>query len=333
MNVHALSLRAVLALAAVLIALLGLARPALAGDAWRLVIKPAACASGQRVLLAEIAVPDPDVPAAAWAALAPTPLWDAPEAVGRQTVIPARQALEALRHYLRDAPVEYVLPAQLAVQRGGKALYRADIEALAEAFLAPRLAELSGEVGLGAVEAPEYVFLDDVGSEPTVEAAGPFRPGRVALRLVGGAADGRTVKKVPFSAVIDQWREIPVTTRPLGPRDGLLTESSWRLERVNLGALKAEPWDGRGGPWRVRQSVGQHQVLLLENLEPMPHVLKGEKVNLIYEGARVRLSASGEATVDGAIGQPITVRNLHSKREIVGFVRDKTTVVVKEQAR
>ena len=49
---------------------------------------------------------------------------------------------------------------------------------------------------------------------------------------------------------------------------------------------------------------------------------------MLYEGKYVRLTLQAEALSDGSAGETIPVRNLQSRKEIYGLVRDSSTVVV-----
>jgi flagella basal body P-ring formation protein FlgA len=106
-----------------------------------------------------------------------------------------------------------------------------------------------------------------------------------------------------------------------------LTPELVAVEERNVATLKSPSWDGSGAVRLVR-GIGQGQVILAEDVEPMPLVQKGDKVTLVYEGGRIRLAVAGLAESDGVPGGQVTVRNLQSERKVVGSVRDKNTVVV-----
>ncbi len=305
---------------------------ATAQAAWRLKVLSAACVAGERVVLKDIAVPETGFPEDAWAILGATALWAAP-APGQSSILSAAELPGALRSYLKEAPVEYHLPTQLVVRRGGRILYREDMETLVVDFLTPRLADLPGRAAVARVETPEHLFF---GASDRVEvelaeagngSVAAVGPGPVELRLAVTGPDGRAASKVVVRAVISLMSRVAVARRPVNPRDGVLTPALVSFEERNVAGLKGRPWDGSGAVRLVR-GVGQGQVILAEDLEPMPLVQKGDKVTLVYEGGRVRLAVDAQAESDGAPGGPVTVRNLQSNRKVVASVRDKNTVVV-----
>lgn len=321
-------------LAPVLAALVALAAclPVSSGQAlaaWRLRVLPAACVDGPRLTLRDIAVPEAGFPDDAWAILGATALWDSPEK-GQTQALSAAELPGRLGAYLKEAPVEYALPMQLLVRRGGRVAHRVELENLVVDFLTPQLAGLSGRTWLSGLETPEYLFLgesEQVGVERAGSAAAP-RAGSVELRLCVTGPGGRAVNKVVARAVINQTVRVAVARRPVNPRDGVLTPELVSFEDRNAAGLPGIPWNGEGHAVRLARGVGQGQVILASDVEPMPLVLKGDKVNLIYESGRVRLRVEAMAETDGLPGGPVTVRNLQSERKVIASVRDKNTVVV-----
>ncbi len=51
-----------------------------------------------------------------------------------------------------------------------------------------------------------------------------------------------------------------------------------------------------------------------------------KNATLVYEGKNMRLTTKAEALADGVAGESIPVRNVQSKRELYGVVRDAETV-------
>lgn len=300
--------------------------------AWVLRILPAACVADERVALRDIAAPEPGFPDDAWTILGATALWDAP-GPGQSQTLSGAELPGRLRAYLKDAPLEYVLPMQLLVRRGGRVAQRAELERLVVDFLTPQAAELSGRTWGGGVEVPEYLFLGEHDRLHVEMAAGTAAvgAGSTELRLCVSGPDGRTVSKVTARAVVNQTVVVAVARRPVNPRDGVLTRELVSFEERNLAGLPSRPWDGAGVPVRLVRGVGQGQVIFAQDVEPMPVVQKGDKVLLVYEGGRIRLQVDALAESDGAPGGRVTVRNLQSERKVIASVRDKSTVVVTEK--
>ena len=308
--------------AAVLLA----ACPAGAG-LWRLAVKEAATAAGERVLLSELAAPSGDFPADAWAALGATPLWYAPETVGRQTVIPSAKVLEGLRYYLRDAPVEFSVPNQVTLGRGGKVLDAVQLRALAVETLTPQVAALGGEARLVSVTAPDHLFVDDQASVSV--AVSEITAGKTAFRYVVTGTGARILQQTPAEAVVEHLARVPVAIKSILPKDGAAVEQiAYVYERRNMAGIKGRLWEPADGKWRARRGVGPGQVIMADDMEMLPLILRGDQIHLIYERKTVRLTMLAEAVTDGAVGGKITVKNSKNSKEITGVVRDRSTVMV-----
>ena len=307
-------------------AILLAACPAGAG-LWRLAVKEAATAAGERVLLSEIAEPSGDFPADAWAVLGATPLWYAPETVGRQTVIPSAKVLEGLRYYLRDAPVEFSLPNQVVLARGGKVVDAAQLRALAVETLTPQVAALGGEARLVSVTAPDHLFVDDQASVSV--AVSEVTAGKTAFRYVVTGTGARILQQTPAEAVVEHLARVPVAIKSILPKDGAAVEQiAYVYERRNMAGIKGRLWEPADGQWRARRGVGPGQIIMADEMEAMPLILRGDQVRLVYERKTVRLTMLAEAVTDGAVGGKITVKNSKNSKEITGVVRDRSTVMI-----
>ncbi|MDL2268136.1 flagellar basal body P-ring formation chaperone FlgA, partial [Desulfovibrio sp. OttesenSCG-928-G15] len=174
---------------------------------------------------------------------------------------------------------------------------------------------------------PQHVFMQHSGQELVLDLAKKMTPGRNSLRLLVKEMDGTVVQKLTGSVFADCWAEVPCSTVTLN-RDDLLEHSKVTFKRMNLANLRSDPWDGRGGPWRVSRPIGVGQVIYASDVAHIPTVRKGSIVTLVYEGRTVQLALQAEALADGAAGETILVRNLESRKDVYAVVRDSSTVVV-----
>jgi flagella basal body P-ring formation protein FlgA len=318
-----------LALAVLLAFVFGLACPAEAADAsrgWWLQITNAACARGPKVLLGDIAAPQGDIPAAVWKEMAARPLWNSPERAGHQTALTRERLLSMLRYYVADIADACALPTQIVVQRGGAVIDGKDISQRVVDFLTARGEAFAGDIELKDMHGPDYVFLTNERDRLVLKPSSALRPGRVNLLLEVTAADGKALRRYAASVFVNVWRALPVPTRPLN-RLQQLDLAQVQFKRSNL-AFNQDAWDGSGGPWRMVRSVGLGQVIRRSDIEPVPVIAKGDKVELVFEGENLRLQVKAEALSDGGIGQRIEVRNLQTNRKIMATVQDSGTVVV-----
>lgn len=294
---------------------------------WRIQVRNAACVTGSIVLLGEIADVRGSMPAEQWKILAAKPLWPSPEKAGHQTALSRERLLAMLRHYVGQEAEAYVLPQQIVVQRGGRAVDGAALERLAVAFLTERGAGLRGDMEITDLRMPEYVFLPNPGDRLNLQMSGAVLPGRnnLLLEIVSGA--GKATRRFAGSCFVNLWRAVACATKPLN-RLELVTPDMVTFKRKNM-AYQQKAWDGSGGPWRVARSVGTDQVITLDSIEPVPVIARGNKINLVFESPSIRLSVKAEALADAGIGQRIQVRNMQSNRKISGTVQDAETVVVR----
>lgn len=305
------------------------ARPARALEmpqGWWLQVKNAACANGQKVLLGDIASPRGEMDAATWKQLAARPLWPAPERQGHQTALTKERLLAMLRYYAEDIAGACALPSQIVVQRGGKVVDGTELNQRIVDFLTAQGTAFDGDIELKEVHGPDYIFLPSERDKLAILANNKLKPGRVNLTFEVKSAENKPTRRYAASAFVNVWRPLPVPTRPLN-----------RLEQLNLGyvqfkrrnlAYNQDAWDGTGGPWRMSRGVGADQVIRMSDIEPVPVIAKGDKVNLVFAGDNVRLQVKVEALADGGVGQKIQVRNLQSNRKILATVQDSDTVVV-----
>jgi flagella basal body P-ring formation protein FlgA len=70
------------------------------------------------------------------------------------------------------------------------------------------------------------------------------------------------------------------------------------------------------------------QVIYKTDVASIPTVRKGSIVTLLYEGPTVRLTTQVEALSDGSAGETIALRNVQSRKEVYGLIRDATTATI-----
>lgn len=297
-------------------------------EPWRIRFLDAAIVSGPTVKLGEVAVPVGSIPPGKWEELAQRKLWPSPPEGGRAVNMTRPKLQEAVMSTMRDLAPYCLFPGGMAIQRGGKLVGKEAIQHMVSKEMTPLLAGLPGETVLKDFRLPEYVFLDHAGQELVLEPPRKAAPGRVSLRLLVREMDGSVRQRLTGSVFLDCWAEVPCSSGVLN-RDDLLDHTKVTFKRMNLSGLRGRPWDGLGGPWRVLRPIGVDQVIYQNDLSHLPTVSKGSTVTLIYEGKSVRLTVRAEALADGMAGESIPVRNLQSRKEVYGVVRDAGTIMVK----
>lgn len=294
---------------------------------WRIRFLDAAVVQGPTVKLGEIAVPAGEIPKEQWELLAARELWPAPAESGKPQLMTRPRLQEAVVRTMKDLAPYCLFPPSTVIQRGGILIGKQSLQRLVENDLRPYLAALPGESGLSDFRLPANIFLANSGQNIELEAPRKVTPGRLSLRLLVKDVDGSVKNRLTGSVMVDSWVEAPCATSAMN-RDDLLDLAKVTFKRVNLASLRGEVWDGKGGPWRVLRPLATDHIIYRSDLGHVPTVRKGDKLTLIYSGKTVRLTVPVEALADGTVGENISVRNLQSRKDVYGRVRDQATVIV-----
>jgi flagella basal body P-ring formation protein FlgA len=296
------------------------------GPPWGLTLKSAAVVEGDRVLLGEIADPYGDMPSRAWEKLAGFPLWESPDRRHKPVVLDRARLRRLLEHHLGDVAGIVSVHGDLTYQRGGSVVTEDDIRRLVNRELPGRL-NLDSSVELRDLQAPNHTFLDGKLHHLELGGLDDREAGRVSIKVLARAPDGHELRSLRASVFVDAWATVPTAARPIN-RGEIVTPEMVTFERTNLAYLNGKAWDGRGH-WRAARSIGEGRPLTMDELEPVPVIVRGEKVNLVFRGRNIKLSLVVEALEDGFRGERILVRNLQSNKKILATVVDGSTVEVK----
>lgn len=292
---------------------------------WRLRVFDAAIVQGDTVMLGEIAEPLGDIPPHKWQELARKPLWAAPNQVGRAFQINKQRLLGALRQYIGMYADSCILPNSLAIQKGGAVVRDEDLRRMVIQRLSPQINSLAGHSDVTDYRLPSYIFVSHASQRLILEPT-EVKPGRVNIRFGIQELDGSIVRRFTGSVFLNLWVDAPALVRPMSKGEPLTPENV-TYKSVNLAFENGEIWDGRGGPWQLTRSIGSLEPLNSSDLQPLAAIHKGDKVLLVYEKNNIRLSIVVEAMEDGGLGDLILLRNLDSKKQIYGMVKDQNTVI------
>lgn len=296
---------------------------------WRLRILDAAVAQGPVVTVGDVAVPVGEIPSEMWQKIAARKLWLAPDDKGRPMSLSRPKLQQAVQDSLgSDFAALFLYPPSMVLQRGGQVISTDKIRELVVKTLTPRLAGLPGEVVLNDFRLPSNIFLGDASQSLELELPQTLEPGRINMVFVLKELDGKPIRRVSGSVFVECWAAVPSAAVTLNKGDVLLPEQITFI-RKNLAYMRETPWDGRGGPWRMTRSVAVEQPILASDVTYVPKVARGDVIQLVYESQSVRLALKAEALSDGVTGETIAVRNLSSKREVYGQVREDGTVVIR----
>ena len=131
------------------------------------------------------------------------------------------------------------------------------------------------------------------------------------------------------SAWINRYENVVVATHALS-RGSMITKEDLSLQKMNISKIPATVCvrleDAVGK--QLKQSVNAGNFLRLTMLETPPTICKGDRVTIIAQKGPVQVSAKGLAQADGFMDEQIRVRNISSKRIVVGRIVDASTVAV-----
>ena len=302
----------------------GQAAPAASDAPWRIRILDAAVAPGAMVTLGDIGEVHGTPPSGVWEQLAARPLWPAPPEAGKPLQVSRARLGQALRETLGEYADLCILPASMAIQKGGTVLREAELRAIVVKTLTPELRSMQGEAELTDYRLPPYAFLAHNGQTVELE---PLKavPGRLSLRFAIKEVDGSVLRRFTGTVMLELWANVACAGRPLNRGDALTPDDiSW--QRKNLAQIRGELWDGKGGPWQVQRAIGTGQPIFLADITALAMIRKGDIVTLRYSKGNVRLEVQAEALADGGPGATVAVRNLQSKKQVYAVVRDANTV-------
>ena len=262
-----------------------------------------------------------------WKTIASIKLWKAATKPGRPVTVSQERLRKILKYYMGDKVNNLVLPNQLTVQTGGRVITHEELRPRIVAFLTPRANDLGGDIEFKNLKFPSTMFFKNSSDRLVIGLKSDLKPGRNQFKLHGVASDGTVVSRKAGTVFINVWKAVPVAAKPMN-RFERVTQDKVSFQKVNL-AYKPNLWDGTGGPWRMTRTLGRSQPFTMSHLEQIPLIEKGERVQLIYQGKKVKLTIKVEALGEASMGQQVEVRNLQSKRIILATVVGDNMVMVR----
>lgn len=156
-------------------------------------------------------------------------------------------------------------------------------------------------------------------TEISTRAREPLR-GRVPLAVELYAGD-LLVKRAVVSPYVRRTERVVVPTRDLRPGtivgSGDFVYVDRDATRLPRGVVRDK---SEVVGLRVRRSLRKDRVVRSSQVEGVPVVERGDRVQIVLESGSLRISASGKAQEKGALGDWIRVVNVDSKRELSGRV-------------
>jgi len=236
---------------------------------------------------------------------------------GQTLTLKATDILHMLRSKEVDlSRVGYTLPPTMAVTRAGRDLSLIEARDAIESFLH----EKGKEIEIKAFELPPQRAVFPGSITLKVSELTSAQRGKMLFRLLAVNNKGEEVP-LDVAARIDEFREIPVASRPL-TRGELIGPNDVVMARLNVAELARDVVPETEGliGLEVKHPMGQGDLFHRNHLVVPPTIRKGETVKLFYQTRLFEASATGVALQNAAEGEQIQVRNSGSKKVVEGRV-------------
>ena len=251
-------------------------------------------------------------------------------AAGESRTLDGALVLSAIRRAAGSLDgLTYTIPASFRVRRAAQDVSEVAVRQIIEGFLAETLGAGAGEAVLRSVELPGPIRVP-AGTYTARVLAPPGMPllGRVRLQ-VEFSLDDRPLKSVWITADIGVYGPVVVATRPVG-RGELVSAADLTVDRLDLSQLPrgvvSDPADVSGH--LARSPLVPYTPIRRDQLESPAAVHRGDVVLLVAERHGMRITAPGEVRDDAGLGEQVRVVNRVSRKDVVGRVRDASTVAV-----
>lgn len=277
--------------------------------------------SGERILLGDVASIQALNPAGTdlAEALSQVDLGPAP-AAGEQIILRRTQIEQWLTaSRLNLGEVSWSLPQELRLNGQGQVLSEESLKMALEQYLSETEPYRGGEYSLISAH---------FGRLPTLP------PGRVTYRFVPQSSsnpaylagnfffsvNGREAARARVTAQVDLSIRAVVAARPLS-RGHVLTEDDVSLSLAPYAQAKGALTD----PAMVignamKNNVNAGEPISERNLSKSLMIRRGDMVTIVAQQGGLKVTASGQARQDGALGDTVSVTNLNSNKNVSGKV-------------
>ncbi len=256
------------------------------------------------------------------------PLGDSPPPLTTTTLL-APSILQAIESagISRDT-IGYSIPNVITVERAGREVTKDEVLEAARQSVT-KLKDL--DIQVREVSWPHAQVIPLGETRISVEQLAEPSGGKLATRVEIGV-DGQPQARFLATAMVDDWREVPVSSRTL-ERGMLVSPEDLRLVRLNLfkhpGDVVPSLESVLGK--RVIRNVGAGETFRKSMLEIPPVVSRGKRVVVKLSRGPLRATASAVALDNGIDGETIRVRNDSSGKILKARVIKEGEVEVIEQ--
>jgi flagella basal body P-ring formation protein FlgA len=136
---------------------------------------------------------------------------------------------------------------------------------------------------------------------------------------------------VPVWFAVKAYRPVLVTQRNRGARDSV-DAGDFAVEERDVAPLSGVPWavDADVTRMRSRHAIATGRIVMKEDLEEMPQVLRGQEVTVEVRHGAVEIETSAIAVREARLGEPVTLQNPSSHMNYAARVVGQARAVVIE---
>jgi flagella basal body P-ring formation protein FlgA len=245
---------------------------------------------------------------------------------GKSRIVDTRTVRAKLME-LGVTPDRYLLqmPQQIRVERQAQIIAADQIEDFVRNDFLSQLPW--SDARLVEMTIPEGVILPVGEVEMTVQPPARTDFARPFYLSIEFRVDGQTVKRAYYRTVLSVAATVAVAAREL-TASGEVSSTDIRWERkalkTTLRTLVVEEsfFVGR----RPRIGIAAGEILTQDMFRVVPLITRGDKVTLVFDDGRIRVSTQGESLSNGSKGDRIRVMNADSRAELFAEVIDAGTV-------
>jgi|GEM_PF-764462 len=221
------------------------------------------------------------------------------------------------------------IPEQIEVVREGRAVELPEIVRMLEGHFQKMAGNRNRTVKVMDVRGYERVIVSPgILSFELRGAEQVPRSGDISATMVL-LVDGLEIKRMRIHARLEIYAEV-VSARHYLNRHQELEVKDVQIVSKNIALLPSDVVTDVGDVLgkRTTLTVNAQEVLRKGMIETPPLVKKGDRVLLLFENERMKITALGEVKENGKRGDRVRLINVSSKKEVSGRVLDASTVQV-----
>lgn len=212
-----------------------------------------------------------------------------------------------------------------------KVITAGELEPFFRQEISRRLPWRDGEMEIKRFQVfPSEISVPDGKIDIEIEVPPGQRPLGMCTCIFTIKVDGKIERRVRGCGFVEVYRPVVCVTKAL-PRGHVLTEDDIRLAKQPVSRIYDDFFDNiaAASGLVLTRSVQPEQVLTSRMAVSPMIIHRGDLVTIVAESPYFTITTIGRAMQDGPVGRLVKVKNIMSKRDVVGVVKDNKTVFVR----